>query len=78
MLRIGLLSIILLSLAGCTGTPEGIEPVRPFESERYLGTWYEVARIENRFEQGLSEVTATYTPREDGGITVINRGFDAS
>ena len=76
MLRIGLLSIILLSLAACTGKPEGIEPASPFDSERYLGTWYEVARIENRFEQGLSQVTATYTPREDGGITVINRGFD--
>jgi apolipoprotein D and lipocalin family protein len=78
MLRVGLLSLIVLSLVACTGKPEGIEPISAFDSERYLGKWYEVARIENRFEQGLSQVTATYTARDDGGITVVNRGFDMS
>ncbi len=38
--------------------------------------WYEVARLENRFERGLEQVTATYGKRSDGGISVLNRGYD--
>jgi lipocalin len=47
-----------------------------FEASRYLGKWYEVARLENRFERGLEQVTATYGKRSDGGISVLNRGYD--
>jgi apolipoprotein D and lipocalin family protein len=64
-------------LGGCTGVPEGIEPVTDFELDRYLGTWYEIARFDHRFERGLSEVTAVYSLREDGGVKVINRGFES-
>jgi len=70
------LTFILL-LSGCTGLPQGVEPVQGFELERYLGKWYEIARIENRFEEGLNAVTAQYSLRDDGGIDVLNRGFDA-
>lgn len=70
----GLAALVLL--AGCTGIPEGIEPVRGFEVERYLGTWYEIRRLDHRFERGLSHVTAHYAPREDGTIAVTNRGLD--
>src|SRR5690606_1673000 len=63
-------------LGGCTGVPEGIEPVTGFELDRYLGTWYEIARFDHRFERGLSEVTAVYSLRDDGGVKVINRGFE--
>lgn len=68
---------MLLCLAGCTGVPDGVEPVRDFELPRYLGTWYEIARLDHRFERGLSRVTATYSSREDGGVKVVNRGYDA-
>ena len=64
-------------LAGCTGIPEGVEAVADFELDRYLGTWYEIARLDHRFERGLSSVTATYTLRDDGGVRVVNRGYDA-
>lgn len=57
--------------------PDGVEPVRDFELPRYLGTWYEIARLDHRFERGLSRVTATYSSREDGGVKVVNRGYDA-
>jgi len=65
-------------LAACAQIPEGLEPVRGFDANRYLGTWYEVARLDHRFERGLTKVTATYTARDDGGIDVLNRGFDAT
>lgn len=67
----------LILLSGCTGTPEGIEPVTGFNKDRYLGTWYEIARLDHSFEEGLSQVTAEYTENDDGSIKVINRGFNA-
>lgn len=68
--------LAMLFAAGCLGTPEGVAPVSGFELERYLGTWYEIARLDHRFERGLTRVTATYRPREGGGIAVLNRGYD--
>ena len=64
-------------LSGCTGTPQGVTPVTPFELERYLGQWHEIARLDHSFERGLTDVTATYSMRDDGGVKVINRGFNA-
>jgi len=72
-----LLAILCLSLCGCVGIPENVQPVTGFEVDRYLGTWYELARLDHAFERGLERVTARYSLREDGGIRVINRGFDA-
>lgn len=69
---------ILLFLGGCSGVPEGLQPVSGFELERYLGRWYEIARLDHRFERGLSHVTADYRRLPDGRIEVINRGFDAA
>lgn len=66
----------LLLLAGCTGVPKGIEPVTGFDPERYLGTWYEIARLDHSFEKGLSRVSAEYTLNEDGSIKVVNRGYN--
>lgn len=65
----------LLVLTACTGLPKGIEPIDSFDVERYLGTWYEIARLDHRFERGLSNVSATYRLKEDGTLEVINRGF---
>ena len=55
--------------------PEGVDVVTGFEVDRYLGTWYEIARLDHRFERGLSDVTATYSRRDDGGLHVVNRGY---
>jgi apolipoprotein D and lipocalin family protein len=57
--------------------PDGVEVVDDFEIERYLGTWYESARLDHRFERGLSDVTANYSMREDGGVRVLNGGRNA-
>lgn len=70
--------VVLLMLTACTGLPEGVQPVKPFEVERYLGKWYEIARLDHSFERGLSSVTADYTLRPEGGIRVINRGYSSA
>jgi apolipoprotein D and lipocalin family protein len=70
-----MLTVLALCLVGCLGIPEGTRPVDDFELDRYLGKWYEVARLDHSFERGLSNVTADYSLRDDGGVRVTNRGF---
>lgn len=67
-----------LLLTGCVGMPAGITPVEPFDLDRYLGRWYEIARLDHSFERGLSAVTADYSLRDDGLVRVMNRGYDQS
>ena len=64
-----------LSLFGCTGSPKGVYPVKTFQLPEYLGSWYEIARLDHSFERGMSSVTATYSMRDDGGVKVLNKGF---
>lgn len=75
-------SAILILLCACllgacaTSAPEGVQPVTPFVLDRYLGKWFEIARLDHAFERGLSDVSATYARNDDGSVRVINRGFD--
>jgi len=73
-----LFALCLLCLAGCTSLPDNIRPVGDFKLDRYLGKWYEIARLDHSFERGLSNVSAEYSLREDGGVRVVNRGYDAA
>lgn len=59
----------------CVALPEGVTPVTDFELSRYLGRWYEIARLDHSFERGLVNVTADYSPEEDGRVRVINKGY---
>lgn len=72
-----LLIILMMGVFGCTGIPEGVKPVSGFELNRYLGTWHEVARLDHSFERGLTNVTAEYSLRDDGGVKVLNSGFNS-
>ncbi len=67
-----------LLLAGCVSIPEGVKPVNDFNLERYLGMWYEIARLDHSFEKGLSRVSADYSLRPDGGVKVTNKGFSVA
>lgn len=78
LIRCRTLLLLGIWLTGCTGLPIGITPVEPFQLERYLGTWYEIARLDHSFERGLSQVSANYSLQKDGTVTVINRGYDAA
>ena len=73
-----ILLISVLFLSACTSVPKGLSPVQNFDKSRYLGTWYEIARLDHSFERGLDQITATYTLQDDGGIAVLNRGFHIS
>lgn len=75
MIRGLCLLLVSLLLSGCFGYPPSIEPVSNFEVDRYLGTWYEIARLDHSFERGLEQVSAEYRVRDDGGIRVLNRGY---
>ncbi len=59
----------------CTGVPKGIQPVTGLNADKYLGKWYEIARLDHSFEEGLSRVTAEYELQDDGSIKVTNRGY---
>ena len=76
----GLAALLLLGLIGLGGCsvapPKGVEVVEPFELERYLGTWYEIARLDHSFERNLDNVKAQYSLRDDGNVEVINSGYD--
>ncbi|MUP14225.1 lipocalin [Ancylomarina euxinus] len=52
--------------------------VEQLDIQKYLGTWYEIARYDHRFERGLVGVTADYSIRDDGKIKVINSGYKDS
>lgn len=72
------LSLSASFITGCTGLPKGIEPVQKFDLQQYYGTWYEVARLDHRFERNLQQVTAEYSAGEDGFVVVKNRGYNTA
>ena len=74
-MRANLIFLLSLFLSGCLGIPKGVYPVNEFDINKYLGKWYEIARLDHSFERGLDRVTAEYSLRDDGGVMVINKGF---
>ena len=63
-------------LKSCRTIPKNVTAVKPFVVEKYLGKWYEIARVDFRFERGLNNTTANYSLNDNGTIKVVNRGFD--
>lgn len=66
----------LVTTCSMSSPPTHIHPVTPFELARYQGKWYEIARLDNRFEKGLDFVTALYQTQADGSVRVVNKGFN--
>ena len=77
-LRMTILAILSAwLLAACVSEPPpGLQAVSPFDIQRYLGQWYEIARLDHAFERGMSDVNASYQLAADGSVTVVNRGYD--
>lgn len=77
-----LITLSALGIAGififssCTSMPKGATVVKPFDKKRYLGKWYEIARLDHRFERNMNNVTAEYSLNDDGTIKVVNSGYN--
>jgi apolipoprotein D and lipocalin family protein len=70
--------LLLASLWACRSPGPPLEVVEPFDLDRYLGRWYEIASYPQRFQEGCVATTATYSRREDGRIRVLNACRDGS
>lgn len=68
------LSVLLCRLVGCSKLTADNSVVDNFDLSRFLGSWYEIARFDHRFERGMQQTKATYTLREDGKVDVLNTG----
>lgn len=68
--------LIVLVIFSCTTIPEGVTAVTSFAKEKYLGKWYEIARLDFKYERDLNNTTAEYLLNEDGTIKVLNRGYN--
>ena len=72
------LYVVAVCLAGCMSGPAvDNTPVSALDLDRYLGSWYEIARFDNSFERGVEEAKAVYTLNRDGTIKVVNSGIKA-
>ncbi|MBC6113123.1 lipocalin family protein [Pedobacter fastidiosus] len=67
---------VAVNLISCVSIPKGAKAVKPFKKDKYLGKWYEIARMDFKFEKNLNNVTATYSLKDDGSIKVDNRGYN--
>lgn len=70
------LIMVLALFAACSSIPKNTQPVSGFDAEKYLGVWYEIARLDHRFERNLNNVSAQYSLTKNGNIRVFNSGFD--
>ena len=76
LLIVTIIAALLTSACSSPTPPQGVTVVQDFNTQRYLGKWYEIARFDHPFERGLERVTASYSLRDDDGLTVVNRGFN--
>lgn len=68
--------VVLTGFSSCASIPKGATAVTPFDKEKYLGKWYEIARLDFRFERNLDNTTAQYSLNENGSVRVDNQGYN--
>ena len=71
-----LIGIIMTGSYSCATIPKGAVPVTPFQIDRYLGKWYEIARLDFKYEKNLNNTTAEYSSNDNGTIKVVNKGYN--
>ena len=76
LISILFIAVILSGIYSCTTIPDGAVAVTPFDKKRYLGKWYEIARLDFKYEKDLDNTTAEYSLKDDGTIKVVNQGYD--
>jgi len=68
--------IISTGLYSCSTIPKGAVAVETFDKESYLGVWYEIARLDFKYEKNLNNTTAEYSLNKNGTIKVDNKGYN--
>ncbi|HEX2921709.1 MAG TPA: lipocalin family protein [Bacteroidales bacterium] len=76
LFHLNIMASIMAGLFSCASIPKGATAVKPFYKEKYLGKWYEIARLDFRFERDLNNTTAEYTSKDNGLIKVDNKGYN--
>ena len=71
-----LIAIIMIGFSSCASIPEGAVAVKPFDKGKYLGKWYEIARLDFKYERNMDNTTAEYSLNDNGTIKVDNRGYN--
>lgn len=72
---VGAISGVLIARHYTPTIPSKAQPVKDFDIKKFLGKWYEAARIDTRFEKNLIKTSAQYTMNEKGNISVLNKGW---
>lgn len=78
-ISLGLIAVAIIAavaLSSCASIPKKATPAQDFNLQKYLGTWYEIARFDYKFEENLNNVTATYSLNPDGTVQVVNKGYN--
>ncbi|MBK7338092.1 MAG: lipocalin family protein [Saprospirales bacterium] len=70
------MSVFMAGLYSCATIPSGAVAVNPFDKGRYLSKWYEIARLDFKFERDLNNTTAVYSLNDNGTIKVDNQGYN--
>ncbi|MCE5347585.1 MAG: lipocalin family protein [Bacteroidales bacterium] len=76
LIYLQLMGVIMTGFYSCATIPNGAVAVKPFDKERYLGKWYEIARIDFKYERDLNNTTAAYSLNDNGTIKVDNQGYN--
>ena len=66
---------MLCSCVSDSNAPRRVSAVENFDVERYMGTWYEIARLPQWFERNMINVKAEYTLQQDGTVKIKNAGI---
>lgn len=66
------IAALTLIFVACSSPKAPLSTVKQVQIDKYLGTWYEIARYDQFFERGCSNVSATYTLKDNGDINVLN------
>jgi lipocalin len=75
MKKMFFMALAAMFFSACDATEIDNSTVKAVDLNRYLGSWYEIAKYDHVFERGLDYAMANYTLREDGKIDVLNTGI---
>ncbi len=69
-----ILGLLLFKFCGLNNKRKQ-QTIKQYNLQQYTGTWYEIARFNHSMEKDLTHVTATYSLKSDGTISVTNKGY---